>query len=144
VDQVHDFAANQHREFVIKHLEPWLGHAEERELDLLSEFMALQPNKFPKVPAAPRWSKIKEASKQARNTRAAKTRLQNRLKMQDNARNRHSQTLHKGKITKGLSATQSQLQRTHGRRSKKLNDPQPKRPRGRPKKCEKSTTSSVS
>ncbi|KAH7092085.1 hypothetical protein FB567DRAFT_588395 [Paraphoma chrysanthemicola] len=136
VDQVHDFAANQHREFVIRHLEPWLGHAEDREVDLVREIMALQPNKCPKTPAAPRWLKIKEASKQARNTRAAKTRSQNRLKVQDNARIRYPQTLRKGKTTKGSSVTQIQLQRTRGRRSSKLNDPQPKRPRGRPRKCE--------
>jgi hypothetical protein len=141
VDQIHDFAANQHRDFVIKHLEPWLEHAEKRELDLFSEFMALQPNKFPKVPADPRWWKIKEASKQARNAKAAKTRSQNKLKVQGTARNHHSQTLQKGKPTKGSSATQIQLQRTLGRRSNKSDVPQPKRARGRPKKDAKNQPS---
>jgi hypothetical protein len=136
MDQVHDFAANQHRKFVIKHLEPWLRHAEERSL----EFMALQPNGFPEVPAEPVWSKIKEASKQARNTRAAETRSQNRLKKQNNARDCHSQ---KGRTTETLSATEIQLQpkRPRGRPKKCATEIQlqPKRPRGRPKKCAKTS-----
>ncbi|KAI8943533.1 hypothetical protein NX059_001529 [Plenodomus lindquistii] len=144
VDQVHDFAANQHREFVIKHLQPWLELAEDCEMDLIREIMALQPNEFPQDPDSPRWSKIKQASKQARKTGAAKTRLQNRRQVQEKARNRHSQTLQKGETIQGSSSTQIQLQRTHGRRSNKPNNLQPKRPRGRPKKCENLTASSGS
>lgn len=134
VDQVHNFAANQHREFVIKHLEPWLELAEERELALLDEILALPPGRYPKAPGNPEWLKIKEASKQARNTRAAKTRSQNRLHVQNNARNLQLRASRKGKTTKESSTTCLQLQRSRDRRINKLNSSQPKRPRGRPKK----------
>jgi site-specific DNA-cytosine methylase len=132
VDQIHDFAANRHREFVIKHLEPWLEHAEERELELLEESIELQPNRFSDGLADPAWLKIKKASKLARSTKAANTRSQNRLRVQEKARNRHSKTLQKGKTVEDLRTTQ----RTRSSRSNKSDDPQPKRPRGRPRKCQ--------
>jgi hypothetical protein len=142
VDQIHHFAANQHREFVVEHLEPWLEHAEKRQIDLLMEFVALQPDRFPDVPVDPEWLKMKDASKQARNTRVSKTRLQNKLLAQRNARIAQSRVSPlKGMTIEDSSTARLQSLRSRGRRPNKPDSPQPKRPRGRPKKCEKQQAS---
>lgn len=130
VDQIHDFAANQHRKFVIKHLERWLIHSEEHDplvhqTDDISDL------------ADPEWLEIKEAWKEVRNAKAARTRLRNRLKISDNALNRHSKTPRKAKMTKVSSKVQIQNGRTRGHQPKTVNDSEPKRPRGRPRKSAK-------
>lgn len=128
VDQIHDFAANQHRKFVIKHLERWLTHFEERHT------RSPHPDNVFRDLAEPKWWEIKEYSEPARKIKASNTRLQNRLKIQDNARDCHSKTLQKGRITKVSSKTRTQKKSTHDRQADTRNDLEPKRPRGRPRK----------
>lgn len=129
VDQIHDFAANQHRKFVIKHLERWLIHFEEHDS------LVRQRDKILGL-ADPEWLEIKEAWKEVRNAKAAKTRLQNRLKISDNALSRHSKTPQKAKI-KVSSTIQIKNKRTRGHQPDTANDSEPKRPRGRPRKSAK-------
>ncbi|KAB2101825.1 hypothetical protein AG0111_0g9655 [Alternaria gaisen] len=129
VDQIHDFAANQHRKFVIKHLERWLIHFEEHDS------LVRQRDKILGL-ADPEWLEIKEAWKEVRNAKAAKTRLQNRLKISDDALSRHSKTPQKAKI-KVSSTIQIKNKRTRGHQPDTANDSEPKRPRGRPRKSAK-------
>jgi hypothetical protein len=73
------------------------------------------------------------------NTRSAKTCLQNRLKVQDNASNCQLQTLQQGTTTKNLSMTQIQLQQTHSHRPNKPDNPQSMRPVGHPRNVKNQT-----
>ena len=136
VDQVHGFAANQHRKFVIKHLEPWLGQFE----DPKPKSPGFDEDGWPKWrPGSdvvtvkwPAWTKIYFESKEARDTIAAESRSRKRLKVQDNARNRHSQALRKGRITRVQNETHKKVQRSRDSHSNKPNQPQPERHHGRP------------
>ncbi|RYO02856.1 hypothetical protein AA0121_g13221 [Alternaria tenuissima] len=144
VNQVHEFAANQHRKFVIKHLEPWLGQFE----DPKPKSPRFDENGWPKWrPGSgvirlkwPAWRKIYRESKEARDTIAAESRSRKRLKVQDNARNRHSQASQKGRIIMVSNETHTNVQRTRDSYSNKRNGPQPKRHHGRPKIRAKTST----
>ena len=73
MDQIHEYAAHQHREFVIEHLEPWLLHAEECSVKRLREIYRVHPEEIPEPPT-PEWFKIKHASRQAEKVKGPKTR----------------------------------------------------------------------
>jgi hypothetical protein len=75
---------------------------------------------------------IQRKSKQARGTIAAESRSSKRLKVQDNARKRHSQALQKGRITRVSNEIHKKVQRPRVRYSNKPNEPQSKRHHGRP------------
>lgn len=96
VDQIHDFAITQHRQYVISHLEPWLIRAEEimtlrlsQQLDQIEkleigEFLdsldyGLLDTSSEIHTYQPEWVKLKELSKRVRNTKAAQTRKRNLL-----------------------------------------------------------------
>ncbi|OAG17118.1 hypothetical protein CC77DRAFT_1064383 [Alternaria alternata] len=131
VDQIHDFAANQHRKFVIEHLERWLVHCEEHDPPLY------QTDDVLRYLADPIWLKIKEASTKARYAKSVNTRLQNKLKMRENTHGRHSKRPQKGKMTRVSSTIQIQKRRNSGHQSNTANGSKPKRPRGRPRKSAK-------
>lgn len=96
MDQIHDFAVTRHREFVIKHLEPWLCRAEELEKSPLgkqhnrlkeleeSQLMGILSGSYHESDSASsifqaEWVSVKEASKETRNAKALQTRIRNRL-----------------------------------------------------------------
>jgi hypothetical protein len=96
VDQIHNFAIAQHRQFVISHLEPWLSRAEEmkgsqaierlhrlEELDE-AEFLSLINESDSGIGVLelmpkPEWVTLKEASKEARKAKSTHTRDRNFL-----------------------------------------------------------------
>ena len=133
MDQVHAFAANQHREFVIEHLQPWLQYAEKRDSDRFGEIMRLLAlDQFPEDPPKPQWFKIKEKSIKARTAKAANTCLRNRLKTQVTACVEQSTTLQKRRTSMEPNATNASLPRRSARLQNKVNQSQPTRPRGPP------------
>jgi hypothetical protein len=165
IDQVHDFASSQHRAFVIKHLEPWLQHAEECEVALFKEFLRLSPHKLPADPLPAEWYTAKEVSKEARNAKAANTRKLKKIMLSEDASHDTAsypvQTLQRERTSVRLDVAQPQAKRGRGRprkqekkkpkelgvahlsakqgsrhSSNKVAKCQPKRRRGRPKKSE--------
>jgi hypothetical protein len=149
VDQIHGYAANQHRKFVIKHLEAWLQHAEKCETDRLEESLRLHPDEVPKNPPRPEWYNVKIASQNAANAKAAKTREYNRsralqISTLDNASNL-LQISQRREVSAQPHVVQLQKKRGRGRPRKQemeqrdfrdvdADEPPIKRGRGRPRK----------
>lgn len=104
VDQIHRFAITQHRDFVIRHLEPWIGKAEEYErnriqpaLDISFEddsgFWALTDLETSEG-RIPRWSVLKFLSQNLIAKKRAKSRLANKTRKGKEKKRHGSQELH--------------------------------------------------
>ncbi|KAM5358076.1 hypothetical protein ACJZ2D_015613 [Fusarium nematophilum] len=108
IDQVHDYATQQHRPFVMKHLEAWHDR-HKRTTNLVAAddnpFMASLFDLSPNMPQ-PEWSRLKAESKMTRSEKAQQTRA-------------HNQEL------RGLATQAPELKNTLGQ----------KRARGRPPKA---------
>ena len=76
VNQIHDYGASQHREFIIRHLTPWLEHSEGCGVARLpqpsdGDSLSCIEDDAKNIQALhPGWRRIKEISKQYRNTKA--------------------------------------------------------------------------
>jgi hypothetical protein len=115
IDQIHNFAMTQHRQFVIRHLEPWLSRAE--ALDASTSGISL--GEF--IPK-PEWANIKEASEKARKVKSLQTRNRNwLLRAQMRMREASTQVANTEKMrpqtktTKGTQKAGKQIQRNRGR-----------------------------
>jgi hypothetical protein len=83
VDQIYKYGKTQHREFVIKHIEPWLAKAEKLELD--REKMrwkgrgknAVLGSSFHEENRTPGWARSKFAGQIAKAAKAQQTRERN-------------------------------------------------------------------
>ncbi|KAF1952880.1 hypothetical protein CC80DRAFT_596299 [Byssothecium circinans] len=97
VDQLHEFAATTHRDFVVKHLEPWLQLAEE-ELESLCDDdsgctsddiaspsfrLHMLEHGFYKSPSEPLWKELEDAARSARSNKRTKRRREAEENMPD-------------------------------------------------------------
>jgi hypothetical protein len=104
VDQIHRFAVTQHRDFVIRHLEPWIRKAEEHErnriqlaLDISSEDDSdlWDPTDLEAFERRiPRWSALKFLSQNLITEKRAKSRLANKTRKDKEKKRHRSQELH--------------------------------------------------
>ena len=89
VDQIHRFAVTQHRDFVIKHLEPWIRKAEEYEKNRPRFSFDLSLIDDVDFWLRPEWLNLKHRSQVSVNEKRERSRLLNKTRTNKRTEEEH-------------------------------------------------------